>query len=347
MTLIHMLKIILLFNIFALICGSQVKRFPLLMPQVYPDRDELYLCSPAKIVPKKNFYIIGFEPNATMDRVHHMILFGCTTPGSDDPYWDCGEMGLMNSNVGYKARPPCSEGTHVIYAWARNAKSLKLPQGVGFQVGGKTSINYLVLQIHYSKKLKPGTLDSSGLSLIYTEKPLNKLAGVLLLGTGGEIPPKKITHLETDCEINEGKTIHPFAYRTHTHSLGRVVSGYSIKRDENGVDHWTLLGKRNPMTPQMFYPIFDKSPIGPTQRLASRCTMDSSSRDSYTYVGPTNLNEMCNLYIMYYVENDTPLEKEYCMSDGPPRYSWKKNERLNNIPDFEASELLEDTNEVM
>lgn len=47
-----------------------------------------------------------------------------------------------------------------------------------------------------------------------------KLAGVLLLGTGGAIPPMTVTHMETVCQILEPKTIYPFAYRTHTHSLG-------------------------------------------------------------------------------------------------------------------------------
>ncbi|KAL3289700.1 hypothetical protein HHI36_023100 [Cryptolaemus montrouzieri] len=337
----HMLQILVVFGFVTLSCSSDVQKFSLLMPDVQPDRDELYLCTPAKIVPKKNFYIVGFEPNATMDRVHHMILFGCTTPGNDDPYWDCGEMSMERGKNSLKESPPCSSGTHVIYAWARNAKSLTLPEGVGFQVGENTAINYLVIQIHYSHKLPENVRDSSGLTVVYTETPLNKLAGVILLGTGGEIPPKSLTHLEVDCTINEGKTIHPFAYRVHTHSLGRVVAGYTIHRDENGKDHWKLLGKRDPMTPQMFYPVFNKSPIGPEQRLAARCTMDSSSRESYTYVGPTNQNEMCNFYLMYYVENSSPLDRKYCMSEGPPIYFWKRNDKLNHIPNFEASTLYD------
>lgn len=42
---------------------------------------------------------------------------------------------------------------------------------------------------------------------------------------------------------------------------GKVVSGYHIRRDSNGVDHWILLGKRNPLTPQMFYPVENQEPI--------------------------------------------------------------------------------------
>jgi peptidylglycine monooxygenase len=38
----------------------------------------------------------------------------------------------------------------VIYAWARDAPELELPEGVGFRVGGKSPIQYLVLQVHYA-----------------------------------------------------------------------------------------------------------------------------------------------------------------------------------------------------
>jgi peptidylglycine monooxygenase len=49
-------------------------------------------------------------------------------------------------------------------------------------------------------------------------------------------------------------------------------------------------------------------------------------------------DEMCNFYIMYYVENDKPLETKYCFTPGPPDYYWSQA-GLNNIPEREASEL--------
>lgn len=129
----------------------------------------------------------------------------------------------------------------------------------------------------------------------------SKLAAVVLLGTGGRIPPHSKTYMESECTVTEKKTIYPFAYRTHTHSLGwsvidrlilrllnfivgKVVAGYKVHRDENGEDHWTLLGKRDPLTPQMFYPTFTKEPITYGDKLAARCTM-ISNRDTETKVG--------------------------------------------------------------
>lgn len=113
---------------------------------------------------------------------------------------------------------------------------------------------------------------------------MNNLAGVLLLGTSGVIGPQQIEHMETACMIKENKTIYPFAYRTHTHQLGKVVSGYRVRKDQNGQDQWTLLGKRDPLTPQMFYPVENMEPIRQGDQLAARCTMESH-RNTPTYIG--------------------------------------------------------------
>ncbi|KAJ8972388.1 hypothetical protein NQ317_003445 [Molorchus minor] len=274
-----------------------------------------------------------------MNVAHHMLLFGCSTPGTTDEYWDCGEMAISESDTTLKKARPCSEGSHVLYAWARNAKTLELPEDVGFQVGKGTDIQYVVLQIHYSKKFPEGKTDNSGLFLMYTEELQSKLAGVLLLGVGGIIPPRTITYMETECSVEESKTIHPFAYRAHTHSLGRVVSGYSIRRDVYGKDHWKLLGKRDPLTAQMFYPVFDNSTITYGDRLLD-VQWTVGKRNRPTQVGPTNNDEMCNFYLMYYVENDMPLNMKYCTTEGPPYYHWNnEGNDLNNIPDREASIL--------
>ncbi|KAG8235804.1 hypothetical protein J437_LFUL014742 [Ladona fulva] len=327
------------FIIFARFSSSyKVEKYSLLMPNVHPSTPELYLCTPIKVDPTKSFYIVGFEPNATMHTAHHMLLYGCTKPGSQDAVWNCGEM--VTTVSGMKASSPCAEGSQVIYAWARDAPKLDLPEGVGFQVGGDSPIQYLVLQVHYGNidKFKDGSRDNSGIFLHYTERRLDKLAGVLLLGTGGSIPPRRTEHMETSCYIQERKTIHPFAYRTHTHNLGKVVSGYKVSRSDDGTNVWTLLGKRDPLTPQMFYPVMNNVTIGYGDMLAARCTM-VSNRDRWTNVGPTNKDEMCNFYLMYWVENDTPLERKYCFTSGPPSFFWSINNDLNNIPDKDASTL--------
>lgn len=113
---------------------------------------------------------------------------------------------------------------------------------------------------------------------------MKKLAGVLLLGTSGVIAPMKTEHMETACHIKENKIIYPLAYRTHTHQLGKVVSGYKVRKNQYGIDEWTLLGKRDPLTPQMFYPVENTDTIIKGDQLAARCTMESH-RQTPTYIG--------------------------------------------------------------
>jgi hypothetical protein len=109
-----------------------------------------------------------------------------------------------------------------------------------------------------------------------------KIAGVAILSTGGTIPPNKTENLEVACLYEESTEMHPFRFRTHTHNLGiykvlflpilinttlktkeinklinlgKLVSGYKVTRDKKGDDHWTKIGSRNPLDPQMFYSV--------------------------------------------------------------------------------------------
>ena len=70
----------------------------------------------------------------------------------------------------------------------------------------------------------------------------------------GVIPRKQTASIEIACELHEDVQIHPFAYRTHTHKMGKLVSGYKVV---NGSE-WTLIAERNPIsTPQAFYDVQD------------------------------------------------------------------------------------------
>jgi peptidylglycine monooxygenase len=54
-----------------------------------------------------------------------------------------------SDDLSYESAPVCGEGSSIIYAWARDAPALTLPEGVGFKVGGDTKVQYVVLQVHY------------------------------------------------------------------------------------------------------------------------------------------------------------------------------------------------------
>ncbi|XP_063836317.1 peptidylglycine alpha-hydroxylating monooxygenase [Ostrinia nubilalis] len=323
---------------FSYVYAYEVDTYDFLMPNVWPHRDELYLCTPIRISPRNNYYIVGFEPNATMHTAHHMLLYGCSEPGTDDPVWSCGEMQSNDIDDQYNTASPCREGSQIVYAWARDAPSLQLPKDVGFLIGKDSQIKYLVLQIHYMHKFPESKRDNSGVFIKYTKEPMHRQAGVILLGTGGVIPANRVEHMETACTIRENKVIHPFAFRTHTHALGTAVSGYAVRREATG-DVWQLIGKKNPQLPQMFYPVADNTPIKQGDVLAARCTMNNT----HTFpvkIGATNKDEMCNFYLMYWVENTYPLDQKYCFSAGPPYYYWvRAPQNFNRVPDLEASSL--------
>lgn len=51
---------------------------------------------------------------------------------------------------------------------------------------------------------------------------------------------------------------------------GKVVAGYRVKTSSNGLQQWDLLGKKDPLAPQMFYPIEKNITIGYGDILVSR-----------------------------------------------------------------------------
>lgn len=73
---------------------------------------ELYLCTPVKIDTNNTYYIVGFEPNATMHTAHHIILYGCGKPGSADDVWNCGEM-VHHDQTKLTSASPCAEESEV------------------------------------------------------------------------------------------------------------------------------------------------------------------------------------------------------------------------------------------
>lgn len=296
--------------------GMKQEKVNMLMPEVAPQNPDTYMCIPLKMTDAYT-YIVGFEPHADKRVAHHMLLYGCSEPGmSDTPVWNCGGM----EHPSYKSASTCSGGSRIIYAWAYDAPGLTLPKDVGFKVGGDTGINYLVLQVHYkdvSNFIPPKNgKDSSGVVLVTTDEPQPNRAGVMLLGTGGQISGHSVEYFETSCQYDENFPVYPFAYRTHAHEHGRVVSGYVIKDGQ-----WTEIGRKDPRQPEMFYNVTTPGvSILPGNFMAARCSMVNDD-DKTVYIGSTHMDEMCNFYIMFYTPGDRTTAKT-CWSAGPPSYYW-------------------------
>ena len=114
--------------------------------------------------------------------------------------------------------------------------------------------------------------DNTGVILKYTNVPQPKSAGVYYTMTNGRFPAETITNSEAACKLQTNKQVHPFAFRVHTHEIGAAVSGWKVSKDMK----WTLIGKKDPQLPQMFYPVADNTTtLTNGDRLATRCTMDN------------------------------------------------------------------------
>nr|XP_027783387.1 peptidyl-glycine alpha-amidating monooxygenase isoform X8 [Marmota flaviventris] len=257
------------------------------MPGVTPKQSDTYFCMSMRLPVDEEAFVIDFKPRASMDTVHHMLLFGCNMPSSTGSYWFCDE-------------GTCTDKANILYAWARNAPPTRLPKGVGFRVGGETGSKYFVLQVHYGdiSAFRDNHKDCSGVSLHLTRLPQPLIAGMyLMMSVDTVIPPgEKVVNSDISCHYKT-YPMHVFAYRVHTHHLGKVVSGYRVRNGQ-----WTLIGRQSPQLPQAFYPVEHPVDVSFGDILAARCVFTGEGRTEATHIGGTSIDEMCNLYIMYYME---------------------------------------------
>uniref|UniRef100_A0A8C5RMI5 peptidylglycine monooxygenase n=1 Tax=Laticauda laticaudata TaxID=8630 RepID=A0A8C5RMI5_LATLA len=202
---------------------------------------------------------------------------------------------------------------------ARNAPPTRLPKGVGFKVGGETGSKYFVLQVHYGDVgvFKDKHKDCSGVTLHLTNQ--NIIFNVLHICFLTEVNADIACHYKM-------YPMHPFAYRVHTHHLGKVVSGYRVRDGQ-----WTPIGHQSPQLPQAFYPVENPVEIKYGDILAARCVFTGEGRSSETYIGGTARDEMCNFYIMYYMEAKYAVSSMTCTQNIKPEI-FKSIPQEANIP---------------
>jgi len=262
------------------------------MPGVSPSKDDDYICTGVSIgdlSPDKTVYAVSFSAlgqDGPGIKAHHMILSKCKKPkktGFGDT-WDCQHHAM------------CNDQSKILFAWAKHAQPTELPNDVGFSLQPD---EYLVLQVHYAK---PQQNDHSGLAVIVRQAKPTYTAGMfLLLRSRLEIPPfTPAVHGDVNCQANLRSPIHVFAYRTHAHSLGSVISGYRFTVGDSGEPEWKEIAKGNPNWPQAFYPMKSQLVVNPGDILAARCTYNTTGHSTATRIGSTGGDEMCNLYLMFY-----------------------------------------------
>ncbi|KAK6030671.1 copper type II ascorbate-dependent monooxygenase domain protein [Ostertagia ostertagi] len=208
-------------------------------------------------------FLVGFEPLANADRIHHILLFGCTEPAHATGFW--------------------------------KAPSLDLPNNVGFSIGHESdNIRYLVMQVHYAQPFAGDVKDFSGVTLHITQKQPQNLAAVLLFVSGESIPPgKSQVQINVSCEYGGTTEMHPFAFRTHAHAMGRVISAFYKHEGQ-----WTKIGVRNPQWPQLFEKITTSPVIRKGDLMAATCRFDSHDKTKPVAMGWVQVKLLPNSSIL-------------------------------------------------
>ena len=302
------------------------------LPGFKPSYPNEYVCTAKKLDPDTSYYIRGFSPADDNGAAHHILLYGCQTPGVEKDVWLCGEMSKSAADedtVDLVQGGVCGRGgSNILFAEAMQAGSYKLPEDVSFKIGKDTNVKYLVIQVHYKDVSKfekdPALKDYSGIDIEYQKNPTELSGGVLLLGSGGVIRPNRgpgdLETLDIVCppeEIPREHSIVPFAFRTHAHSYGVLISGFQVKTNPwNHQNTWTMIGRMSPKMEQTFYPCQEDIIIEPSDRLFARCTYTNPT-DKTVPIGPTSEDEMCNFYMMYYTLSEGPAATlQPCFSAG-------------------------------
>jgi len=271
-------------------------------PNVHTSQHDEYMCTGMKTLnsSEENF-IKSFEPHAKASRAHHLLVYGCQDEVKDNSIWKC------------RGENMCPGNYKILYAWARNAKAMKLPDNVGFGIGANFNVKSFVLQIHYRNSMKNGETDCSGISMVTTNKKQNFYAGIYLIASSNiRIPAHGNGYGVVSCVNNIKAKLNVFAYRTHTHDLGKVATAYRVREGET-----KMIGKGNPTWPEAFYMRERESiDLQYGDKLIARCDY-ASNRNVDTFWGYNGGNEeMCNYYMMYYTLNKEVSKVDHeCWND--------------------------------
>jgi len=277
--------------------------------------------------------------------VHHMAVVGCgarmETPRN---LWNCGANGEPALQPGYPSLTPChseDNTTTTLYLWSRGGEAVTLPPDTGFPVGGASTIQYLVLQVHYiNVDYLSSEGDTAGVDLLFTDKEPSRSAGMLSVHVMTNVPALARSYQDGGCRVAERVVLNPFRYLVHTHAFGQLVSVWRV-HSRRGKDEWKLIGKASPQAAQTFRKVSDPGlRLVEGDRVATRCVMLNMGA-ARVRQGLASYHEMCDVYIMYWVEgNHTKLLQRpaHCTSSGPPSTTWQSL-GFRNIPETAASTL--------
>jgi len=290
--------------VFALVCalGARVGRCDeaLTLEMRTSDRRAIerdtYLYT-AVDIPPGAFHVRRFEPVATQDVVHHMLLYGCARGAKAGLDKVIGGMFTSGARV-----ETCEDGTTqaLLFGWGKNAPPLHMPDDAGFRVG-EGAFKALVLEVHYLETQSSDSTHESGLDVIISPGKPRLSASVLAWASYFELQPKKEEELVmASCAYDKSRTLRAFSFRVHTHERGtsvwldRLVGGDSYRA--------VRLMERDPQLPQEFAALSssEEFTIQSGDVLRVTCKFNTMNETAPVVAGFGASHEMCNMYIMVF-----------------------------------------------
>ena len=139
----------------------------------------------------------------------------------------------------------------------------------------------------------------------------------------------------TCCYVG-ARPLEAFAFRVHTHALGREVylermtagAGFRVSETDatanataNAEAPPTRLMGRDPQLPQLFERLETRVTIRPGDKLRATCSFDTRNRTTTTSAGWGHGDEMCNLYLMVHAEEPAFLSCTGSAGSGSSRFA--------------------------
>ncbi len=179
--------------------------------------------------------IVSIQPMVDEDRrVIRMMLIGCSKPYQKTGYWDC-----------LKAETLCQDDPQIVYSWGPKAPDVPIPPGVGFEIGSKSLLKYLVLDVDYeSAESSNGRFgistmkDQSGFGLTISRSKMHFKAGsYVFIGTGGSSED-----IDVACTFSHENAIFPFGFAMIGDDSIDTISAFRI-RNNDGLLDWDPIGR--------------------------------------------------------------------------------------------------------
>jgi len=265
-------------------------------------------------------HIIEVEPiieNKDRGVVHHIIIYVCKDSFNET------HLNVSGSCYENRNMPPsieeCARSSPMI-GWAVGGVNFKFPDHVGWPIGAKDSMKYVVLETHFDNPtMKSDWVVTSGLRFYY-DKPRKYDAATLTVGESSSvsltIPPKQESWIASGAcmrsctlKINEssapGGEIKFFASILHAHTASR---GIWTKIVRDGKEITEIIRDENyDFNYQQTHLLREEIPFKAGDEVINYCRYNTMSRKDATIGGLATKDEMCLNFILYYPRVDLSL----------------------------------------